>query len=67
MTLKQKVEALLTVETLERSERQVFQFILDTNQDGELEGMMFPDNEAHVEGRFEWFFTPDGTRRTKAA
>lgn len=67
MKLREKVERLLTVTTLEKAERQMLQLTLDVNGESELEGLLFPEVEAHVEGRFEWFFTPAGSLRRKTA
>jgi len=67
MKLREKVEMLLTVTTLEKAERQMLQLTLDVNGDSELEGLLYPEVESHVEGRFEWFFTPSGTLRRKTA
>ena len=67
MTPREQIVALLTVDTLPTDERKVFEFILETNGEGELEGLMFEDAESHLRGRFEWYFTPDGERRRKSA
>ena len=62
MKLKEKVEKLLEA-PLPRDERATLQFVLETNGEGELEGMLFPDVEAHVKARFEWYYLPNGILR----
>lgn len=67
MTLRRMCEKLLTVPTLPEDERKTYEFLLSEFLEGPLEDTMFPENEAHLRGRYEWYFKPDGTRRRKAA
>lgn len=62
LTLREKVEKLITVEQLPCDERKVLRFVLATIE-GPLEGLMYPDTHTHVECRFEWYFRPNGDRR----
>jgi hypothetical protein len=66
MKLREMVEKLLEVPSLPREERKMLRFVLDTNGDGELEGMLYDDVETHIRGRFEWFYTPAGELRRPA-
>ena len=63
LTLREKVEKLLLSPRLVKSERQMLQFVLDTNGDAPLEGVLYPNVEAHIEGRFEWFYDKKGNSR----
>ena len=63
MNLRLKIEKLVEEAPLPREEKTTLQFVLETNGDGELEGMLFPDVETHVNGRYEWFFLPNGALR----
>lgn len=65
-TLREKVQKLLAVRTLPADERKWLNFVLESVPDGPLEGMMYPDVQAHVEGRYEWFYRPDGALRRAA-
>lgn len=67
MDLREKIQKLLEVSELPREERKVFEFILTTMPEGPLETALYPQPIFHVEGRFEWFFKPNGERRQKAA
>ena len=64
MNLREKVEKLLDAPT-PRDEREMLQFVLETNDNEELEGMLFPDVETYINGRFEWFYLPNGILRRK--
>jgi len=63
MNLRTMAERLLTVPNLPLIEAQVLQFVLTTNGDNDLEGMLYPAVEGHIRGRYEWFFTPAGDLR----
>lgn len=65
MTLREKVEKLLAAPAIPPEERKMLDFVL-TTVPGPLEGMMYPDVQAHVEGRFEWFYRGDGRLRRAA-
>jgi hypothetical protein len=65
MKLREMVVRLLTVESLERAERQMLQLTLDVNGPGPLKGLLHDEVEDHVEGRYQWFFDADGKRRTR--
>jgi len=65
MTLREKVERLLTDAPLPHDERKMLQLVLDTTGEGELDGLLYEDVEAHVVGRFEWYFFPNGTLRRR--
>lgn len=62
-SLREMVRKLLEVPNLGKEELAVFQLLLDVNRDGPLEGRVYPDVEAHVRGRFEWYYLPDGSLR----
>ena len=62
MKLREKVKKLLDA-PIPRDERETLQFVLEANGDGDLEGMLFPDVESHINGRFEWYFLPNGILR----
>ena len=66
MTLREKVEKLLTVEALPAPERKVLVYIVTTCPDGPLEDKVHPAPQAHIEGRYEWFFRADGALRRAA-
>lgn len=66
MDLRSKVLKLLEVRTLPSDERRMLDFVLTTTPDGPLEGLLYPDVQAHVEGRFEWFYRCDGQLRKAA-
>jgi len=63
MKLREMARKLLEAKELPAEEREVLTFVLETNGDNELEGMLYPEVEAHLRGRFEWFYTPDGALR----
>ena len=67
MDLREKMQKLMEVPELPREERKVFELILTTMPDGPLEEALYPEPIFHVEGRFEWYFKPNGDRRRKAA
>ena len=66
MELREKVLKLLAI-NLRPDERKVLDFIIEANGDVPLDGLLFPTVEAHIEARFEWFYTPDGVLRGKVA
>ena len=66
MTLREKVDALLTVTSLPRDERKQFTFVLEVAGDAPLEDMLYEGVVAHVNGRYEWYFDHQGNRRRKA-
>lgn len=69
LLLREMVEKLLGVDSLPEEERQTLQFMTAICNGGErrpFEGMMYPENEAHIRARFEWYFKRDGTRRRAA-
>ncbi len=66
MTLREKVEKLLAAPGLPPEERKMLDFVVTTVPNGPLEGMMYPDVQAHVEGRFQWFYRGDGHLRRAA-
>jgi len=65
MKLREQVEKLLTVDTLEKAERQMLALTLEVNGPGPLEGLLYEEAENHVQGRYQWFFDADGKRRTR--
>lgn len=65
MTLREIVDKLLTVKNLPTAERQKLDFVIQMSGNDPLEGMLFPEVEQHIRGRYEWFFLPDGTLRRK--
>jgi hypothetical protein len=68
MDLRSKIQKLLDeVPELRPDERKVLTFVVTTMPEGPLEEAMYPEARFQVEGRFEWFFTPSGARRQKAA
>lgn len=65
MTLREKVEKLLEAPGLPPDERKLLDFVL-TSVPGPLEGMMYAEVQAHVEGRFQWFYNRDNQLRRAA-
>lgn len=61
--MREIVEKLLTVDDLPKDERQMLELTMEINGPGDLEGLLHDEVESHVRGRFEWFFTPEGTLR----
>jgi len=63
MDLRDKVVKLVEGAPLPQDERAVLLFVLETYSDGPLKGVLFPDVESHINGRYEWYFLPCGTLR----
>lgn len=62
-SLREMVRKVLEVPDITQVERTIFQVLLDANREGPLEGHIYPDVEAHVRGRFEWYYLPNGKLR----
>lgn len=67
MTLREKIMKLLEVPALPHREREVLDFAVTMTPEGPLEDLMFPDTIAHIEGRYEWFYNPQGLLRRSSS
>jgi hypothetical protein len=67
MTLHDMVVKLLTQPGLDAAERQQLNYVIEINGDAALEGRLHAEVEAHIVGRYEWFFTPSGQARSRVA
>lgn len=66
MTLREKTQKLLEILTLLPTEREALVSILAMYPEDPLEDKMYPAVRAHIEGRYTWFFKPDGALRKAA-
>lgn len=66
VTLREKVVKLLEVSDIPMDERKALELVMTSVPEEPLEGLMFPEGQAHVEGRFEWYYRPNGELRRQA-